>query len=82
VADDWSPIETITGETLDISEYKDFYFYQFTNADRDDPIKLGRWLGIAHEIGTLMTYWILKGSRQIVSHSTVRPLLLEERKND
>jgi hypothetical protein len=42
-ANDRSPIETITGETPDISEYMDFDFYQFikyrdANSDRDDPI--------------------------------------------
>jgi hypothetical protein len=39
---------------------------------------LGRWLGIAHEVGTPMTYWILKGNRQIICRSTVRTLLSEE----
>jgi hypothetical protein len=40
--------------------------------------QLGRWLGIAHEVGTAMTYWILKENGQIICRSTVRPLLKEE----
>jgi hypothetical protein len=80
-------IETVTGETPDISEYMDFDFYQFikyrdANADRDDPVKLGRWLGIAHEVGTPMTYWVLKVNGQIICRSTVRPLLSEEWNNE
>jgi hypothetical protein len=82
-ADERSPIETVTGDTPDISEYIDFDFYEFVKyrdatADRDDPIKLGQWLGIAHEIRTAMTYWILKGNGQVICCSTVRPLLKEE----
>jgi hypothetical protein len=63
---------------MDISEFMDFDFYQFVKYrdakfDRDEPVQLSRWLGIAHEIGTPMTYWILKGNVQIICRSTVRP---------
>jgi hypothetical protein len=82
-ADNRSPMETVTGDAPNISEYMDFDFYEFVKyrdatADRDDPIKLGRWLGIAHEVGTAITYWILKENGQIICRSTVRPLLKEE----
>jgi hypothetical protein len=82
-ADDRSLMEVITGETMDISEFMDFDFYQFVKYrdakyDRDDPVQLGRWLGIVHEVGTPMTYWILKGNGQVICRSTVRPLLKEE----
>jgi hypothetical protein len=64
-ADNRSPIETITGETPNILEYMDFDFYQFVKyrdatSDQDDPVQLGRWLGIAQEVGSPFTYWILK----------------------
>jgi hypothetical protein len=60
-ADNRSPTETITGETPDILEYMDFDFYQFVKyrdatSDWDDPVQLGRWLGIAHEVGSPLTY--------------------------
>lgn len=81
-----SPIETITGETPDTSEYIDFDFYQWVKyrdqIDKDDPIKLGRWLGIAHEVGSSLTYWILKSNGKIIARSTVRPLLPDEDKNE
>jgi hypothetical protein len=58
-------MEVVIGETPNISEFMDFDFYQFTKycdatSDIDDPIQLGRWLGIAHEVRTAMTYWVLK----------------------
>lgn len=57
-----TPLEIITGITPDISEYLDFHFYEWvwfrTNAGLG-PRELGRWLGISHRRGPLMTYWIL-----------------------
>jgi hypothetical protein len=86
-SDDQTPMEVVMGETPDISEYMDFDFYQFikyrdATSDRDDPIQLGRWLGIAHDVGTAMTYWILKENGQVICRSTVRPLLKEEWTNE
>jgi Reverse transcriptase (RNA-dependent DNA polymerase) len=81
-----SPIETITGETPDTSEYIEFDFYQWVKyreqTDKDDPIKLGRWLGIAHDVGSSLTYWILKPNGKIIARSTVRPLLPDEEKSE
>ena len=57
-----APIETITGETPDMSEFMDFDFYQWIKyreqTDKDNPIKLGQWLGIAHKVGSSLTYWM------------------------
>jgi hypothetical protein len=81
-----SPIETVTGDTPDISELLEFDFYQFVKYrnqnDKDNPIKLGRWLGIAHEVGSALTFWILKPNGKIIARSTVRPLLPDEVKNE
>lgn len=85
-ANDRSPIETITGDTPDTSEFIDFDFYQWIKyreqTDKDDPIKLGRWLGIAHDVGSALTYWILKSNGQIIARSTVRPLLPDEERDE
>ena len=55
------PIEEVTGETADISEYLDFGFYDrvwyHANAGLSERLH-GRWLGVAHHIGSLMSYWI------------------------
>jgi hypothetical protein len=45
-------------------------------------MQLGRWLGIAHEVGTAMTYWILKENGQVICLSTVRLLPKEEWTNE
>ena len=57
-----TPIEIITGDTSDISEYVDFGFYDwityYPNSGLGEP-HIGRWLGVSHKIGPLMSYWIL-----------------------
>jgi hypothetical protein len=81
-SDDRPPIETVTGESCDTSEFMEFDFYQFIKyrdaKHVDDPIKLGRWLGVAHDMSSALTYWVLKSNGQIIARSTVRPLLPEE----
>jgi hypothetical protein len=56
-----TPIEIITGDTPDISEYLDFDFYDWvvfrTNAGLGEA-ELGKWLGVSHRVGRLMSYWI------------------------
>ena len=70
-----TPIEFITGETPDICEYIDFGFYDYvyyrTNGGLDVP-SMGRWLGVSHRVGKLMSYWILSKTGRIVSCSTVQ----------
>jgi hypothetical protein len=55
-------MEQITGKTLGISEYLNFKFYDWIwykdNAGLGEN-KIGRWLGVAHQVGNLMSYWIL-----------------------
>ena len=52
-------VEYVTGETPDISEYLDFSFYDLvtyrSNAGLGE-ISIGRWLGVSHKIGQLMSY--------------------------
>ena len=75
----------ITGETPDISEYLDFGFYNWvtfrTNAGLGEP-SLGRWLGVSHKIGQLMSYWILPESAKPISCVTVQRLTDAERATD
>lgn len=70
-----TPMEQITGETPDISEYLDFGFYDWIwykdNAGLGEN-KIGRWLGIAHRVGNLMSYWILTNTEHIISRTTVQ----------
>ena len=67
-------LELITGETPDISEYLDFGFYDWviyrSNAGLGE-LSLGRWLGVSHRVGQLMSYWILTETGNIISCITV-----------
>jgi Reverse transcriptase (RNA-dependent DNA polymerase) len=70
-----TPLEIITGITPDISEYLDFHIYSWvyykTNAGLG-PRLLGRWLGVSHRRGPLMTYWILTSNGDIISCDSVQ----------
>ena len=70
-------LELITGETPDISEYLDFGFYDWviyrSNAGLGEP-PLGRWPGVSHRVGQLMSYWILTETGNIISCITVQRL--------
>ena len=70
-----TPIEQVTGETPDISEYLDFSFYDWVwykdNAGVGEN-SCGRWLGVSHRVGNLMSYWILTIAGRVVSRTTVQ----------
>ena len=55
-------LEIITVETTDISEYLDFAFYDWvtyrTSAGLGE-LSIGRWIGVSHKVGEIMSYWIL-----------------------
>ena len=70
-----TPIESVTGETVDISEYLDFGFYDrvwyHENAGLGERLH-GRWLGVSHRIGSLMSYYILTQTESVISRTTVQ----------
>jgi hypothetical protein len=78
------PCEAIEGNTPDISEYAQFDWYQYVWYHDpavqfpDDPKKLGRWIGVAHDVGSPMTFWILPASCRVLARSTVFPLTKDE----
>ena len=69
------PIECITGDTPDVSEYIDFGFYDWVmyrqNAGLDKP-KIGIWIGVSQKVGKLMSYWVLPESGIAMSCTTVQ----------
>ena len=76
-ANGWTPIEIITGETPDISEYLDFGFYDLVTYQSNaglGEISLGKRLGVLHKIGQLMSYWILTDKGRVISCTTVQRL--------
>ena len=68
------PLQAVTGETIDISEYLDFGFYDrvwfHENAGLGEPVP-GRWLGVSKHVGGQMCYYVLSKSGKVVSRSSV-----------
>ena len=84
-ADSCTPLEIITGDTPDISEHLDFSFYDWVTYRSNaglGPIELGRWLGVSHKVGQLMSYWLFTSAGRIISCSTVQQLTYAEMKTD
>ena len=69
------PLEKITGEREDISDYLDFGFYDrvcfHENAGQRER-GLGRWLGVSRRTSGAMSYCILKVNGYVVSQPTVQ----------
>eukprot|EP00957_Ditylum_brightwellii_P149605 11392259-Ditylum_brightwellii.AAC.1 len=69
------PLTKVTCETVDISEYLDFDFYDKVwckDSAGLSPQESGRWLGVSHHTGRLMCYHILTQRGTVVSRSTVQ----------
>ena len=68
------PLQAVTGETVDISEYLDFGFYDriwyHENAGLGEPMP-GRWLGVSKHVGGQMCYYVLTTTGSVVSRSSV-----------
>jgi len=67
----------------DISKYLTFPFYKWVyfldpTAFPEDRCVFGRWLGVAHQVGQAMCYWILTENGQVVAHSTVERVYPDE----
>ena len=70
-----TPLERVTGDTVDISEYLDFGFCDWCWYHENvglGPTKLGRWLGVAHKVGGLMSYWVLTTNSTVITRMTVQ----------
>ena len=69
------PLEKITGETEDMSDYLDFGFYDRVWFHENAGLGkrgIGRWIGVLHRTGGAMSYWILKANDYVVSQTTVQ----------
>ena len=75
-----TPLQYATGVTPDISAFLQFTFWQpilYLDHKAVWPASKecsGHWLGVAHNIGDSLTYWILDDqSKQVLARSVVRP---------
>ena len=72
---DRTGLEKVTGETPEILEYIDFSFYDWCWYKENAGIgemKLGRWLGVSHRTGSLMSFWVLTPTCKVVSRTLVQ----------
>ena len=70
-----TPLEFITRETPDISEYLYFGWYDIVWYKEDagiGDIKLGQFLGPSQKVKSLMSYWVLPKSVIPISRTTVQ----------
>ena len=70
-----TPLEALTGEMPDISQYLDFGFYDrvwFKKDVRLGETKLARFLGVSHQVRSLMSYQFFPVSGIPMSHTTLQ----------
>ena len=72
---DHTGLEKVAGETPEMLEYIDFSFYDWCWYKENAGIgemKLGRWLGVSHRTGSLMSFYVLTPSYKPVSRTLVQ----------
>jgi hypothetical protein len=68
-------LEAVTGETIYISEYLDFGFYDHVSYKENAGLgmtAIGGWLGASHRVGGLMSHWMLTQGGAVISRTTVQ----------
>ena len=83
LSDSRVPSEARLGDTPDISEYAQFDWYQTVwvidpkKGEMDKKV-LMKYIGVAPNVGSLMTFWCLPGSCTPIARSSVTPLTADE----
>jgi len=82
-----TPYELVTGNTPDISEYISFSWYQpvyyLDNTNfPEEKERIGRWIGVAHNIGQALCFWILPKSGAPIARTTVKAITAAEMQTD
>jgi hypothetical protein len=82
-----TPYELISGNTPDISEYIAFSWYQpiyyYDKASFPEERELiGRWIGVAHNVGQAMCFWILPKTGIPIARTTLRAISEAELQTD
>ena len=85
--DHQTPEAKMHGMSADISDICEFEFYEwdmFNDSQAtfpDTKFHVGRWIGPAVDVGSALTYKILKSNGQVVPRLTIRHLTLDELTN-
>ena len=80
-----TPLEYISGETPDISEYLYFTFYDWISYRKNanlSELSIGQWVGVSCKVGQMISYWVLTVSEHVISCVTVQQLPKSERNTD
>ena len=70
-----TPVEFVTGDVPDIAELQEFVFYDqcwYKENAGLGKTHIGKWIGVSHRIGPLMSYWILTAQGTVISRTTVQ----------
>ena len=81
--DSRTPHELVHNETTDISEYVTFNWFDvvwYWNPTDFQRQNIGRWLGVAHSVGSGHVYYILTFKCTVIARSTVTKISEEEMK--
>ena len=79
------PLQDVTGEAPEISEYLDFGFYDHLYYKENTGLGMTaiiRWLGLYHRVGVIMSYWIMTQKGTIISRTKVQRLTSIEKETD
>ena len=76
---------TLREKPHDIRKYLDFYFHDWityrTNSGLGE-LSIGRWIGVSHKVGQMISYWVLTVSGHVISCITVQRLTNSEINTD
>ena len=80
-----TPLEELSGNTPDISEWLDFDFYDWcwfwqgpTHELTEDKAEIGRILGVAHRVGSDLCYWVLTSTGKVIARTTVQRVVKDD----
>ena len=76
------PLQQVTGETVDISEYLDYGFYDHVRYRDNAGLgveKIGRWLGHSEHVGGMLCSYVLQAKGSVVSRSSVQRITAVEK---
>ena len=76
-------MKNLTVDTIDLSEYLDFDFYDpvwywDTLSEEKCEALYRRWLGISHRVSAGMCCWVLNEQGDVISQSTVQHVTKED----
>ena len=77
-----NPYGKIDRYTINISEWTEFEFNYLCWywEDQTDNIKgeIGRLIGVSHQVGSALCYWVLTGKKNITARTTVQHVTRDE----